>query len=148
MSGLQTRLLHRLARLYGVETSYLDYQGTRRQATPESLLAALRALGAPLAKPEHLPGALRETIQRRWQRTCEPVVVAWEGKTPAWSCACPAGLPLAPPAAGSSWRTGGNCAGPAAWSICPGLDRPWWKGKSIQLKACPYPAGCRKATTG
>lgn len=120
MSGLQKRLLHRLARLYGVETSYLDYRGTRRRAAPESLLAALRALGAPLAKPEHLSGALRETLQRQWRRICEPVVVAWGSKPPAWSCACPAGPAQARPAAGSSWRTDGNCAGPAAWSGCPG----------------------------
>lgn len=83
MSGLEKRLLHSLARLYGVETSFLDYRGTRRQAAPESLLAALRALGAPVEKLDQLPGALRETRQKQWRRICEPVIVAWGG-TPPW----------------------------------------------------------------
>ena len=69
MSGLQKRLLHRLARLYGVETSYLDYRepGANR---PESLLAALRAW-EPVEETGHLSGALRETLQRQWRRICE-----------------------------------------------------------------------------
>ena len=40
------RNLTELARLYGVQTSYLDMGNRRVEAWPESVILALRALGA------------------------------------------------------------------------------------------------------
>ena len=37
-----------LARLYGVQTAYLDPKGQSRAASPESLLAVIRALGGDI----------------------------------------------------------------------------------------------------
>ena len=41
--------LHQLARLYNIQTAYYDVAHLRRPASPESLLAILQALGAPVA---------------------------------------------------------------------------------------------------
>ncbi|MCS7206741.1 MAG: 4-alpha-glucanotransferase [Dehalococcoidia bacterium] len=83
-------LLHRLARLYGVQTAYTDASHHRRFASPEALLAVLRALGAPLATLNDLPSALRQRRQDLWRQTVEPVVVAWEGALPALRVRLPA----------------------------------------------------------
>ncbi|MBO8128760.1 MAG: 4-alpha-glucanotransferase [Peptococcaceae bacterium] len=80
MSGKQVRLLHQLARFHGVQTAYYDVNRRRRLAAPRSLLAVLRALGVPVRNLADVPGALREARQAHWQRFCEPVVVAWDGK--------------------------------------------------------------------
>ena len=53
-------MLNRLARLHGVETSYLGMDGRRKFASPESLLLVLQALGAPLSSLRDVPDALRE----------------------------------------------------------------------------------------
>lgn len=73
------RRLHQLARLYGVQTAYYDVHHQRRQASPESLLAVLGALGAPVATLGDVPAAWRERQRALWQRRLEPVTVAWEG---------------------------------------------------------------------
>ena len=44
----EVRTLGRLARAYGVQTSYYDIAHKRVPISPETLLAVLRALGAPL----------------------------------------------------------------------------------------------------
>lgn len=92
MSGSQIRLLHRLARLRGVETSFVDYRGTRQHAAPHSLLAALHTLGAPVEGLEDVPEALRETLQEQWRRLCEPVAVTWGGKPACLELRLPAGV--------------------------------------------------------
>lgn len=74
------RLLYRLARLYGIQTAYFDSSHHRIQASPESLLLALKALGALLDNIKDVPGALRERLQALYKRGIEPVVVIWEGK--------------------------------------------------------------------
>lgn len=81
MGEKESRLLQQLAGLYGVQTAYRDAAGRRRQAAPESLLAVLRALGAPLAGPADVAAALRERRQEVWRRCCEPVAVAWDKET-------------------------------------------------------------------
>jgi 4-alpha-glucanotransferase len=75
--------LHQLAALYGVQTAYYDARQRRQQTDPESLLATLRLLGAPVATYDDIPAALRTRRQALWQRGVEPVVVAWDGQ-PAW----------------------------------------------------------------
>lgn len=78
-STRESRWLGRLARAYGVQTAYYDITHKRVQVSPHTLLAVLRALGAPLTKSEEARDALREREQARWRRPCEPVVVAWDG---------------------------------------------------------------------
>ncbi|GBD11906.1 4-alpha-glucanotransferase [bacterium HR23] len=75
-------LLSRLARLYGVLTAYTDASRQRRQPPPESILAVLQALGAPIASWRDLPSALRHRRQELWQQVLEPVLVAWNGAPP------------------------------------------------------------------
>src|SRR5690554_4738302 len=80
MAENETNLLYQLARLYGVETSYYDGMGQLQQATVESLLIVLKALGASLNGLSDVNNALREHRQKQWQQLCEPVVVVWEGE--------------------------------------------------------------------
>lgn len=72
--------LQQLADAFGIETSYEDVYKRRQVATAESLLAALRVLGAEIDSFEDVPAAIaahREAIARRG---IEPVIVAWDGR--------------------------------------------------------------------
>ena len=71
--------LQELARLYGVQTAYHDALGQHREATPESLLAILAALDAPVFGMADVEEALRERRAELDARLLEPVAVAWEG---------------------------------------------------------------------
>ncbi len=71
--------LRALARLYGVQTAYYDLEGRRRAASPEALMAVLRALDAPIELVAGAPAALRERADALERRVVEPVVVAWDG---------------------------------------------------------------------
>ena len=71
--------LRELARLYNIQTAYYGVEHRRKRASAESLLGALKALGAPLSTFEDVPSALRERRQRLTQRMMEPVIVAWDG---------------------------------------------------------------------
>lgn len=76
------RLLHQLARQYGVQTAYYDVSHLRRQAEPEALLAVLRSLGVPVQSLSDVPSAWRERQNMVWRQVLEPVLVAWEGRLP------------------------------------------------------------------
>jgi len=78
----QTALLHRLAHSYGVQTSYYDVFQHRKAASPEALLAVLRALGAPLLTLADATSAWREYQQAKWRQWLEPVTLAWGGEPP------------------------------------------------------------------
>lgn len=71
-----------LARLYGVRTSYHDALGRYVEAGPDSLLATLRALQAPVDGWGDVPEALRERREELAGRLIEPVIVAWDGHAP------------------------------------------------------------------
>jgi 4-alpha-glucanotransferase len=71
--------LERLARLYHVETGYVDIFGQPQRSPPEALLETLRALGAPLGSLDDVPEAIRERRLARWRRPLEPFLVFWEG---------------------------------------------------------------------
>ena len=72
--------LRKLAAEYGVQPSYLNIlDNRRRQASVEVLTSVLRALGAPLARPEDASLALREHRQDIFRRGPDPVVIAWNG---------------------------------------------------------------------
>lgn len=75
----ETGLLHRLCRRYGIQTAYYDMNGHPSYATTESLLAVLGSLRAPVTKLEDAGAALKEHRQTFWQRSLEPVIVAWDG---------------------------------------------------------------------
>ncbi len=90
-SGLQ-----RLARLYGVQTAYYGVHHRRKEASAESLLGALKALGAPVASLKDVPAALRERKQALWHKIIEPVTVAWDGKPPDITVNLPGELDDAP----------------------------------------------------
>jgi 4-alpha-glucanotransferase len=85
--------LHKLAHLYQVQTAYYDVAHRRKPAPVESLLAVLRALGAPVASLNDVPSALRERRQAIWQRPLEPVTIAWGGGNPVLRVRLPAGAP-------------------------------------------------------
>ena len=69
--------LRQIVSLYGVQTAYYDITHRRQSAPVESLLAALRSLGAPIASLRDVPAALRELQQALWRQTMEPVIVTW-----------------------------------------------------------------------
>ncbi len=84
MAGLNSILsLQNLARAYGIETEYRDAVGHRQEASPESLLAVLKAFGAPVETGGDVTDARRQWRQDYWRRLIEPVVVAWDGSCPA-----------------------------------------------------------------
>ncbi|MEX2159677.1 MAG: 4-alpha-glucanotransferase [Dehalococcoidia bacterium] len=75
--------LRRLALQYGIQTAYYNVDGRRTPAHQDSLLAMLRALGAPIDGPNTIDSALRERRLSLWRRPLEPVIVAWEGQPAA-----------------------------------------------------------------
>ena len=69
-----------LARLYGIETSYVDMTQQRRDADPDALLLVLRAMGVDLNGMDDVPDSLRRRKDEMQKRVVEPVMVAWDGK--------------------------------------------------------------------
>jgi 4-alpha-glucanotransferase len=72
-------LLHSLAELYGIQTSYYDVTGQLQHATPEALCHVLRSLGAPMDSIGQAGDALRARRLELARRILEPVHVAWDG---------------------------------------------------------------------
>ena len=85
------RELTELAELYGVQTSYIDMGNRLIEANPDSVILALRALGASVSQMDDVPGALKEK-KSRLQRLPEPVIVAWDGRLTPHSTKLPAGM--------------------------------------------------------
>lgn len=95
-SASQTRLLHQLAHLYGVQTAYYDVYHHRRQASIESLLAILRSLRVPITTLQDVPSAWRERRQLIWKRLLEPVIVAWDSEPAVIQLRLPVAIAEAP----------------------------------------------------
>ena len=74
-----TDALFELARLYGVQTAYIDSQGIERIASHDSLLSILQVRGAPISSAGSAPEAARHRRQEIWQRLLDPISVAWSG---------------------------------------------------------------------
>ncbi len=72
--------LRQLARLFGVQCSYTDVFGRRHTASADSLMATLRALGAPVSDWSDLQRALREKRLADADTRIAPCVVAWQGR--------------------------------------------------------------------
>ncbi len=73
-------LLRRLARLYGLQPSYVNVNGRPQAASAEAMLRILRTLGAPVMRPDDLPDALRHKSLEIWQQVIEPVCVSLQGR--------------------------------------------------------------------
>lgn len=71
-----------LARLYGVELSYIGMGGERRRADPDALRGVLRALGADLSGPGGAESAIDARTEELERTLVEPVHVAWGGSLP------------------------------------------------------------------
>ncbi len=84
--------LRELARSCGVHVEYTDTSGNLQDASTESLLAVLRALGAEIDGPIDAARVLAERRLAAWRRAIEPVVVAWDGLAPAIEVRVPASL--------------------------------------------------------
>jgi 4-alpha-glucanotransferase len=68
-----------LARLYNVEMSYEDMDGTRQRADTDALIRTLQALGAALDRPSGVRDALRVRRAELESLAIQPVHVAWDG---------------------------------------------------------------------
>ena len=75
-----TPKLRELARLYKIQTSYLDMRKQRRDADSEALLRVLGAMGAGVEKFDDVPDALARRKDELRKRKVEPVMVAWNGR--------------------------------------------------------------------
>ena len=75
----ELRNLRELARRSGVQTSFRDAFGQSRKATPEALMAVLRALGLDLPSPGAAASTLMAQERERWDWHVEPVLMAWDG---------------------------------------------------------------------
>lgn len=71
--------LRELAERHGILPAYEDVFGRRREASPQVLLEVLRALGAPLERPEEASELLRRLRQDRRRHLLDPVAVLWDG---------------------------------------------------------------------
>ena len=69
----------RLLDWYGLEICYTDGRGVAREAPRQSVLAALRALGAPVESDADIETAAACTLRDEWQPLVPPVLVAWDG---------------------------------------------------------------------
>src|SRR5262245_2484333 len=83
------RNLKQLARLYGIQTSYVDMAKRVVDAHPESVILALQALGSPVRRMDDVAGALKEKLAELRERGVEPVIVAWGGRVPPQSVLLP-----------------------------------------------------------
>jgi len=74
--------LRRLAKLCGIQLSYVAGDGSRRPASPESLMAVLAALDVlpDASSPRAVATALQEQRHRRQTRRLPAIVVAWDGR--------------------------------------------------------------------
>ncbi len=78
-SSTLVRQLYALARLSGIQVTYRDLSRRTHEASPDTLLAVLRALGTPLEHLKDVPQALEMRRQALWQQPIEPVIIAWDG---------------------------------------------------------------------
>jgi 4-alpha-glucanotransferase len=79
MNHPSNNLLHKVARLYNVQSIYRDGFARLIEPTDEAILRVIQLLGAPVERMEDLPGALRERRQSLWRRGIEEVNIAWDG---------------------------------------------------------------------
>ncbi len=72
--------LRKLAEACGIQTAYRDMNGRLKRASPESLLAALRAFGIEISGDGDVSQALERIRSERQNQVSEPVIIAWDGR--------------------------------------------------------------------
>jgi 4-alpha-glucanotransferase len=85
-----TSELAQLAGACGLLTAYEDVHKRRQEASVESLLAVLNALGVDVPSLGDVPQALAARRLAQLQRGLEPVVVGWDGEPPEFDLTVPA----------------------------------------------------------
>jgi 4-alpha-glucanotransferase len=78
-SRRQRDQLRQLAERYGIEMNFQDVNGQPLTAPDETVLAALRALGAEVETPDDLAPAYERLRAMEWTTVCNPATVAWDG---------------------------------------------------------------------
>ena len=76
----QDRTLRRLARVHGILPYFVDHRGARRDASQDTLLAALQSLDVDIHRSEQAASRLREDRLAAWLRMLPPVAVVWRGE--------------------------------------------------------------------
>jgi len=140
-STRETRWLERLAHAYGVQTAYSDITHRRIRVSPQTLLAVLKALGAPLEKAEDARDALREHEQARWRRPCDPVVVAWDGGSAELSLRLPRTLSDTRIGLHLRLEDGGVLHLPCDLSLLPTAQGAQVEGERYVVKTVDLPEG-------
>jgi len=140
-STRETRWLERLAHAYGVQTAYSDITHRRIRVSPQTLLAVLKALGAPLEKAEDARDALREHEQARWRRPCNPVVVAWDGGSAELSLRLPRTLSDTRIGLHLRLEDGGVLHLPCDLSLLPAAQGAQVEGERYVVKTVDLPEG-------
>ena len=129
------RILRELADSYGIQLSYENIlDGRRRYASAEVLTATLRAMGAPLKRPEDAYRALRERRQQIYRRGPDPVAVAWEGRRPTIKLRLPVGRAV------QSWRCALKLENGEEhiWDIKPGSTNLLSGAKKVSVEGNLY----------
>ena len=119
--------LERLARLHGVQISYYDMEGKVQHASRESLLAALRELGAQVDSEGDVPDAVRQRRQAIWRTAIEPVVTVWRGRRAKVAVRLPTSMADGP------FKCSLSLEGGARWEWSGRLkDLPTRRGRTVE----------------
>jgi 4-alpha-glucanotransferase len=78
MNRSPNKVLHTVAQLYNVQSTYTNMFGRFIEPPPEAILRVLQLLGAPLEGMEDLDDALRQRRKFLWQRGIASVNIAWD----------------------------------------------------------------------
>ncbi|MCU1364321.1 MAG: MalQ [Acidimicrobiaceae bacterium] len=92
MSTSDATDLNELARLCGLQSSYLGADGSLRRADPQVLVALLRVLGESLDAPHEARGLIHDRRRRVAQQVIEPVIVVRDGQPLTFALNAPAHL--------------------------------------------------------
>src|SRR3989337_867316 len=137
----ETSHLGRLARAYGVQSVYYGIPHRRIRVSPQTLLAVLKALGAPLERAGDARDALREHEQARWRRPCDPVVVAWDGGSVELSLRLPRTLSDTRIGLHLRLEDGGVLHLPCDLSLLPAAQGAQVEGERYVVKTVDLPEG-------
>jgi 4-alpha-glucanotransferase len=83
------RDLRRLAKLYGLQTSFTDTEKHRRRASVDALVGVLGSLGVAAGTGAEVRESLRERDAAEAARLLEPVIVAWQGELTSFEVRLP-----------------------------------------------------------
>jgi 4-alpha-glucanotransferase len=138
-SAGRLRGLHRLARFVGVQTAYYDVNNRRRQASPDALLAALRAFGVELDSPAAATAALDELRHQAAERGIEPVAVAWNGEAAYIDLMLPEELSTDAAMLTLHWENGDVRRFDHQLKRCPAVKSSTIRGRHYVCKRLPLP---------